>query len=454
VARNGRGFCDQSRLASETLGKEQDEETTTAVAAKLLERTSGALDPDGVAMVAPSFPKRMIAAVIERFFGELHLPVRKNLTLLVLAFISLTASLRSGYGALTLAAVARALPLATSFKDRYKRLNRFLDNPLFDPQGLTDGLFGVLLGTAAASSTIPVILDQSTIGAAQLLLAGVPIAGRVLPLALMTFTYEDIQNRPDREKSQNYIERLFIFQLLEAAKDPLRLCFILDRGYARINLICDLLAQPRTCFVLRTKRNVIIQRIKHGLATRCSVGSLKAGHGIPRRLERVRYCLKKPIELDLIIYYERGHKEPWYLLVPPGSSEWLPTEEVVKLYRRRMHIEQGFRDFKTHLGVRGLRLQVRVSERIQRLLMAFTLAYALVVALGTTKTATDARARLEDARCESRHGTQRILSVRTVAALLLNGRCPELLLRVTREIHCLLKRTLMGRGLYHLALAP
>ena len=390
--------------------------------------------------------------VIDRFFGSRHRPVRQNLALLVEAFVTLTAALRSGNGELTLAAVARALPRLTSFTARYKRLNRFLDHPLFDPQGLTAGLFGVLLGVAATQAVVPILLDQSAVGAVQRLLAGLPLAGRVLPLGRMTFTYADIQNRPEREKSQNFIERLFFLQLLESAPASLGLCFILDRGYARVSRLQELLAQPRASFILRTRRNVVIERCKRGRWTRCRVGSLRAPHGEPRRLERIRSRGRKPIELDRVIYYERGHKASWYLLLPPGSAGWLPTAEVVALYRRRMHIEQGFRDFKTHLGVRGLRLEVRISDRVQRLLMAFTLAYALVVALGLSRLAEEARIRLEDGRATARHRTTRILSARTVAALLLCGLCAELLARLAVTVDRLLARTLGGAGLYHVAL--
>ena len=116
-----------------------------------------------------------------------------------------------------------------------------------------------------------------------------------------------------------------------------------------------------------------------------------------------------------------------------------------------MRIEQGFRDFKTHLGLRGLRLEVRVSERVQRLLLAFTLAYALVVALGVSKLAEQARERLEDARATTRHGTARILSARSIAALLLCGLCGELLKRLTATIRRLVARVLAGDGLYYVA---
>lgn len=393
-----------------------------------------------------------IAPLVERFFGCLHRPVRKNLILLVSAFVTLTAGMRSGYGALTLAAVARTLPLPTSFKDRYKRLNRFLDNRFFDPQGLTEGLFTMLLGVASAEAVIPVILDQSMVGTAQLLLAGIPQAGRILPLALWVFTHQDIQNQPQRIKSQNFLERIFILRLLEAAPLHFTLCFILDRGYARVSLILELLRQPQTSFILRTQGNVTIWREKHGRWRKCPIRSLRLRYGQPRRLERIRYRGEHPIELDLIIYYEPGHKGPWYLLVPPGSAAWLPKEKVVALYRQRMSIEQGFRDFKTHLGVRGLQLQVRITERVQRLLQAFTLAYALIVSLGMSRVAREARQRLEDRRCTPRHKSTQILSARTVAALLLSGLCSELLHSLTLTIHRLILRTLSGQGLYHIPL--
>lgn len=40
---------------------------------------------------------------------------------------------------------------------------------------------------------------------------------------------------------------------------------------------------------------------------------------------------------------------------PPHSEAFLPINTVLRLYRERMQVEQSFRDFKTHLGLRGLR---------------------------------------------------------------------------------------------------
>ena len=82
-----------------------------------------------------------------------------------------------------------------------------------------------------------------------------------------------------------------------------------------------------------------------------------------------------------------GIQEPWWLLVPRQSSALLPVRTVVALYRERMHVGQSIRDFKTHLGLRGLRLKVNIAERTGRLLLAFTMAYCLALLLGVSREA-------------------------------------------------------------------
>jgi hypothetical protein len=124
--------------------------------------------------------------------------------------------------------------------------------------------------------------------------------------------------------------------------------------------------------------------------------------------------------VNVIAYNERGFREPWYLVVPVDSAAlWRPAE-IVALCRERMQIEQSFRDFKTHLGLRGLRLQVRVAERMGRLLLAFCLTYALLLFLGETPESEAARQDLEVPRRHPRHGTTRTQSVLSIARLMLN----------------------------------
>jgi hypothetical protein len=134
----------------------------------------------------------------------------------------------------------------------------------------------------------------------------------------------------------------------------------------------------------------------------------------------VLYQARERVPVDVIVFHDPSFQEPWYLLVPAHSEAVLPTAAVVALYRERMQVEHSFRDFKTHLGLRGLKLKVRVAERTGRLLLAFTLAYALALVLGSSAEAEPARAELEIPRRTGRHGTRRTLSVLSLAMLLLS----------------------------------
>ena len=98
----------------------------------------------------------------------------------------------------------------------------------------------------------------------------------------------------------------------------------------------------------------------------------------------------------------------------------MPTDEVVALYRDRMHIELTFRDWKTHLGVRGLRLEVDAAPRLGRLLLALSLAYILAILLGAGPLAARVRTHTEVLRATPRHGTRRRRSALSIGILALS----------------------------------
>jgi len=82
-----------------------------------------------------------------------------------------------------------------------------------------------------------------------------------------------------------------------------------------------------------------------------------------------------------------------------------------------MRIEVSFRDFKSWLGVRGLHLKVRRTERLSRLLAALAIGYILLLALGDSPLGKQLREELEILRHRARHGTRRTLSVLSIALL-------------------------------------
>jgi hypothetical protein len=85
-----------------------------------------------------------------------------------------------------------------------------------------------------------------------------------------------------------------------------------------------------------------------------------------------------------------------------------------------MHIELTFRNWKAHLGVRGLRLEVDPALRLGRLLLALSGAYILAVLPGSGPTAATVRTHCEVLRCRPRHGTRRRLSTLSIGILALS----------------------------------
>ncbi|MBI4161917.1 MAG: transposase [Acidobacteria bacterium] len=346
-----------------------------------------------------------------RAFGGLRRTVQKNLAVLTVAFLRVLGAARGGNGGLSLGALFRVLPTAGTARAREKRLRRFLENPRLDPRGVTDGLARFVFGQRGRGLW-PILFDQTQSGSAQALLAGVPFQGRVLPLSVYTFSY------PWRERaarSQNQLERVFLLDLEGALPSGVRGVFIGDRGYARAALFRQSEPDGRL-FVIRGRAGTLIEYE----GRRCKLGELPCTPYRARRYRDVLYQARLRVRVDIVTFHDPAFREPWFLVVPPDSEAILPTDTVVALYRERMQVEHSFRDFKTHLGLRGLKLRVRIAERTGRLLLAFCIAYCLALVLGVSTEAQHARADLEILRRQPRHGTRRTLSVLSVAMQMLS----------------------------------
>jgi len=343
--------------------------------------------------------------ILEREFPCLKKTITRNLSCLIFAFILLLRTYRGWYGRLTLSGIARCFPARATSKSRYKRLTRFLDNENFQTISLTTDLARL---TYPEEDLLPVIIDQTAIGDVQVISANVPAEGRSIPLAISTFEYTKI------EKSQNLIEEEFLTSLSSQIPKGIKVVEIADRGYGKSILLKNRL-QRQELFIIRGKRDVIMHYKENKRICHRSLGRLKYSLRKPCRYRNCFYQGKKEIKVDVIVYREKSFKEPWFLLVPSGKEDILSTERVVELYRRRMRIEVTFRDFKSHLGVRGLSLKVRKGERLDRLLGAMILTYILLLVLGISEIGRSLRKRIEIPRSKARHGTRKTLSVLTVS---------------------------------------
>lgn len=318
---------------------------------------------------------------------------------------------RGGHGGITLCALSRTIPLDENEKARSKRLYRLLRNPLLEGTQMTPLLIQLALGSHP-KGWIPIVVDQTDIRGTQTIMAGIRIANRILPVAFCCFEYEKIR------KSQNTIESALL--MLIAANLPFgcKPLFVMDRGYARVELLKELkrLGIP---YLIRGRSSTIV-RYRH---QRQALGRFSHKKGKVFRYRNALYHDGKQEPVDIVLFHDPDFKEPWYLIVPANSESSLTTEEVVSLYRQRMYIELTFRDWKTHLGIRGLCLEVDVAPRLERLLLVLTVAYIVAVLLGACQASRRVRAHCEVLRSTPRHGTRRRLSALSIAILLLSLPC-------------------------------
>ena len=350
-----------------------------------------------------------VETTLRETFGDIRATVRKNLAALVIGLVMVLRTPRGWYGRLSLSGISRAMPTRGQVAARYKRLHRFLDNPHFRTEQLSSGLLRLAAGESCPS-LVPVLVDQTAVGDIQVLTGSYPVEGRAIPLAMATFEYGELPS------SQNRLEEDFLRRLAGGLPREVRFVWVMDRGYGRASLLA-LCRQEQWLFVIRGRATVTVEYQEEGKVKRASLGRLPHRQGVACRYRKVLYQGTKKERIDIIVYREKGFKEPWFLLVPADSEEMLPTDAVVQLYRSRMRIETSFRDFKSWLGVRGLRLKVRKAERLNRLLTGLALGYILLLALGAGRLAQQLRREMEILRKHARHGTRRTLSRLFVALL-------------------------------------
>jgi len=372
----------------------------------------------------------VLMGVVSAYQGIVRKSILKNVALITRALLTLFSGARSGNGGLSKAALARCLPLQAQAKARQTRLYRFLDNPRVTPEAMVPLLIALAVGTTC-NGRLPMILDQTAIRGIPTLLVGLIFEGRVLPVAFTCFVHDYVT------KSKNAIEHALLVMVAACFPPEARPVLIMDRGYARVGLLPQL-AAAGIPFLIRAPRNVCVYVQGRPKA----LGRFSARRGCLVRY-RVLYHATKKYPVDLVIYHGPGHQEPWYLIVPRDST--LASREIVDLYARRMCIEQGFRDWKTHLGVRGLRFATaNPAPRLTRLLLAFALGYLILLALGASAEGQAVRNTLEIPRRTARHGTTRTLSSLSIGLLRIS--LEPLRVKAWKEIATLLRVLSTGIG--------
>lgn len=215
----------------------------------------------------------------------------------------------------------------------------------------------------------------------------VPIRGRAVPILFAAYPKWKLK------KSQNQFEEAFLDLLSRLLSPRTWTVIVADRGFARAEL---------ASFLRELEMNHVI-RVSSGATFRSEkfAGRL-SGHGVKEGGHRVlgwgRYTARHPVARRVIVRWERGHEEPLVL----GTDLPWNWRKVVEVFKRRMSIEELFRDEKNVRYGWGLRqMKIGTAARLERMFLVLALAYLLLLMMGLMRRDTMSEAHWASAATKS-----------------------------------------------------
>ena len=348
--------------------------------------------------------------VLQRCFGSALMPMHaRRRSVLMQAVDALVDGRR-----LTLTDLARSWPGAERIAAPLKKLDRLLSNRHLAAE--TTDLYAAVIRWCIRQPRPVIVVDWSELdskGRFHLLRAALAVGGRTLTL------WERVV--PANHTNSPKHERDLLYALREAIPSHVRPILVTDAGFrapwfqAVSALGWDFVGRLRHRMLVKPmgvadeREQWVPCRMLYALLT-----------GAPRDLGLFDVVRNRPVQCRLVVHRKprqgrlqltrHGHRakgtnsrenaereaEPWLLATSIGHSE-LTATQIVALYARRMQIEQGFRDLKSHrYGVGFEDSLTRVKERLGILLVLHALAcFAIWIAAKSAApqaiaTATDA----------------------------------------------------------------
>jgi len=204
----------------------------------------------------------------------------------------------------------------------------------------------------------------------RLLTAAVVTGKRAIPL--FTQGFEKLVRWGSQNKRENTFLRLLSEAVHRAGCTATILC---DRGFRRVSWV-GLLQQLGLSFVVRLKDDVKVE-IHPGV--RIALRDLLLWQGRVLDLGVVPLRSDGKVNVRVVGYWAPGAHEPWWLA---ASEEW-SAKQVLKLYDRRMTVEEQFRDTKgMRFGVKLYWTQFRNPEALARFVMLLAVALLIWTLVG------------------------------------------------------------------------
>jgi hypothetical protein len=269
---------------------------------------------------------------------------------------------------LSMASMGRKVDSSSNIKNKIKKVDRLESNRHLhgELEVLYSGLSQYVFKYISYEASAPVIIDVCYLKdncAVQMLSAEIALKGRSLPL------YRDVFNQGELKKRASK----FISTLKELLPSNKPVIIIMDAAFGEDWLKAIELAGWHWLVRIRQGKNIQLESntewvsVKDfiptiGLRSKCyKDAQIMVKHGRRCRLVTVRKSAKKDRRKPQFMprndkagnnSFRLSAKEPW-ILATNLPNEY-NTTHIINLYKKRMQIEESFRDMKSHrFGLSG-----------------------------------------------------------------------------------------------------
>jgi hypothetical protein len=273
-----------------------------------------------------------------------------------------------------LSLIARQFPIRAKKLSLVRRLERFLDNGAVRVREWYTPVAMGLLKAASSGGVVHLIIDGTKVGSRhQLLMLSIAFRRRALPLA---WTWLRTSSGHSTARKQ-----LALLGYVQGLMPPsIQVSLVGDSEFGNVALLRQLDTWGWD-YALRLKgtRRFWPYQTRHLYR----LDRQKPQPGEMRWLGRVNLTATNPYVTNLVLYQACGEDTPWYL-----ATNLAGPHGALRLYRRRMWIEEMFGDMKGH-GFNLEATRLGTFLRLSRLTLAVCLLYLWLVATGEHVLATN-----------------------------------------------------------------
>lgn len=301
---------------------------------------------------------------------NISLPHRKMIATFVYGLLN---SRRIG-----VASIGRGMKTKTTARYNIKRVARFLANDKFN---VTDSLLKLQKILCSKAKLLYIVIDWTTITnfGYKVLKATIIGEGRGIPIAFKTYKEGTIKNK------ETHYEKELLKHLRIIISKEIKVVIIADRGFGRKSELANYIKKIGFNYVMRTKEDISIEcedftgKIKDFKTITERMYELKNVIW-PKLIKKSKEIRKNRIKSRFIITKKKGCLERWVLITDIDN---MPAETIVKIYYKRMTIEETFRDEKNILnGFAFEKMKLSSAQRYDKMLVIISYTYLLIMLFG------------------------------------------------------------------------